>query len=348
VAAASDDPFAVPEAAPLVWPRRLFVGLAAAVLFGCSGGLWLGTQMPGPEGSGALPELDEGQRAAAARMDAVVTRLAVDIGERNLTRAPRGLAAAADYLEAELGALGLTVRRLPVETPEGTAWNLEAVVPPVGPSDGRLLVVGAHYDTAHKTPGADDNGSGVAVLLELARRFVAAPTARELRLVAFTNEEPPWFRTPLMGSTVYADALAAGGADVAAMFSLETLGWYDDAPGSQLYPFPFDRLYPDTGNFLAFVGDHGSLRLVRSAVRAFRTATAVPAEGVYLPPVVEGLDWSDHAPFWRHGWAAVMVTDTAPFRNPHYHRTTDTRVDTARMARVLDGVEAAVRATAAD
>jgi hypothetical protein len=351
-----DDPFAVPPEPPSLFPRIL-AGVTATLALGCSGLLWVATQMPGQERLGDLPALDADGRAAAARMDAVVTHLAETIGERNLTGAPAALAAAADYIEGELRALGLEVRRQPVATRSGTAYNLEATIAGRVGSDRAqsvaddsaarpVVVVGAHYDTARGTPGADDNGSGAALLLEIARRLAAAPASREVRIVAFANEEPPWFRTDRMGSVVYADELARTGAAVAAMFSLETLGWYDDAPRSQHYPPPFDLFYPDTGNFVAFVGDHWSLGLVRDSVRAFRAAAPVPAEGASFPAVVEGLDWSDHAPFWRHGWPAVMVTDTAPFRNPHYHEASDTKVDTARMALLLDGVEAAVRAAA--
>ncbi len=351
-----DDPFAAHPEPPSLF-RRILAGVTVTLALGCVGFLWVATQMPGQERVGDLPALDPGGRAAAARMEQVVTHLTATIGERNLTGAPAALAEAADYIEGQLRAVGLEVRRQPVETRAGTAYNLEATIGGRGGSDRarwaadgsaarQLVVVGAHYDTARGTPGADDNGSGVALLLEVARRLAAGPASREVRIVAFVNEEPPWFGTDRMGSVVYADALARTGADVAAMFSLETLGWYDDAPGSQHYPPPFDLLYPDTGNFVAFVGDHWSLGLVRGSVRAFRAAAPVPAEGASFPAVVEGLDWSDHAPFWRHGWPAVMVTDTAPFRNPHYHEASDTQVDPTRMALVLDGVEAAVRVAA--
>jgi Zn-dependent M28 family amino/carboxypeptidase len=192
-------------------------------------------------------------------------------------------------------------------------------------------VVGAHYDTVPGSPGADDNASGVAVLIELSRMV------RGVRFVAFANEEAPYFLTAEMGSFAYARDRASG---VRAMFSLEMLGYYDDTPGSQRYPPPLGLFYPDRGNFIAFVADLSCMRLVRRAASEFRKNSAFPCEWLAAPSLVPGLSWSDHWSFRKHGIPAVMVTDTAFYRYPHYHLPSDTpeKLDYERMARVTMGL----------
>ena len=193
------------------------------------------------------------------------------------------------------------------------------------------IVVGAHYDTVAGSPGADDNASGVAVLIELSRMV------RGVRFVAFANEEAPYFLTAEMGSFVYARDRSDG---VRAMFSLEMLGYYDDAPGSQRYPAPLGLFYPDRGNFIAFVGDLGCMGLVRRSAAGFRKVSKFPCEWLAAPSVVPGLSWSDHWSFRKHGFPAVMVTDTAFYRYPHYHLPSDTpeKLDYERMASVTMGL----------
>ena len=204
-----------------------------------------------------------------------------------------------------------------------TVYNIES-----GHGD---IVVGAHYDTVPGSPGADDNASGVAVLIELSR------IVRGVRFVAFANEEAPYFLTPEMGSFVYARDRADG---VRAMFSLEMLGYYDDAPNSQRYPTPLGLFYPDRGNFIAFVADLSCLNLVRRAAKVFRDNSDFPSEWLAAPSIVPGLSWSDHWSFRKHGIPAVMVTDTAFYRYPHYHLPSDTpeKLDYARMAKVTMGL----------
>lgn len=283
---------------------------------------------------------------AAARLRADVVALAGGIGPRDARRHPAALAKAASFVEAGLAAgTGRPVRRLPFRVAAGEVVNLEVALP--GATEpAAVVVIGAHYDTVPTTPGADDNASGVAALLELGRRLKGAKLPRTVRLVAFTNEEPPYFKTAQMGSLVYARAAASAGDRVVAMLSLETLGYYDPRPGSQSYPPGLGLLYPDRGDYLAFVGNTGSAALVKTAIEAFRGAVDFPAESIAAPAFVTGIDFSDHWSFWQAGFPqAVMVTDTAFMRNRHYHEPTDTpdRLDYARLARVVDGLEAVAR-----
>lgn len=210
-----------------------------------------------------------------------------------------------------------------------------------GPSlKGERIVIGAHYDTAIGTPGANDNATGVAALLELSRLSAHNQFERTLEFVFFTNEEPPSFQTGEMGSLVYARTLRKDNARVVAMISLETIGSYSDARNSQHYPAGFAALYPDTGNFIAFVGDTSSRKLVRCVVESFRRSAKFPSEGIAAPANLPGIGWSDHWSFWQQGYPALMVTDTAPFRYPYYHRALDTpnKLDFERMARVTAGL----------
>lgn len=303
-------------------------------------------RMPGASHSGELPGLTEAQRACALELRRDVEALS-ELGEKSMRR-PRALAAAADLVveRFELGGhqatrLGYDVRGIHVE-------NIEVRVPSTDDARG-AIVVGAHYDTARGSPGANDNGSGVAALLALARRFDArAPLPAPLRFVAFTNEEMPHFGHESMGSRHYADALTDEGVRVAAMLSLETMGCYVDTPDSQRFPEPLSLFYPSRGDFIAFIGDEDSAALVRRSVALFREHAAFPSEGAALPPDMPGVGWSDHRSFWRRGVPALMVTDTAPFRYRHYHRASDTadRVDYERLARVVDGLEGVIRGLA--
>jgi Zn-dependent M28 family amino/carboxypeptidase len=188
----------------------------------------------------------------------------------------------------------------------------------------------------------------VAALLELARLFAARDTERTVRFVAFVNEEPPLFRTGDMGSRQYARAARAQNEDIRAMLSLETIGHYNDAPGSQHYPPLFSPFFPDRGNFIGMVSNIGSRALLRQAVSAFRAASDFPLEYVSTFGWVPGVDWSDHGSFWSEGYPAIMVTDTALYRYPYYHSAQDTpdKVDYARLARVTAALAAVVEALA--
>ncbi len=281
--------------------------------------------------------------AAPAALVAEVRRDVValcDLGERS-TMVPEGLAAGADLIERELSAAGYRVERhtYRVERDDVVAANLIAEIRGSTWPD-QIVVIGAHYDSVTGTIGADDNASGVAGMLALARRFARAKPGRTLRFVAFANEEPPHFHTQDMGSWQYAKRCHDRGETIEAMVSLETIGYYSDEPHSQGYPPPISALYPGTGNFIAFASNVGSLPLTAQSVRAFRARTTLPVESASLPEVVTGMGWSDHWSFWQFDWPAIMVTDTALFRNPHYHETTDLppTLDYARLAQVVQGM----------
>jgi hypothetical protein len=296
-----------------------------------------GVRMPGRNISTAAT-LNDAEVALRAELVADVQALAGDIGERNTARTAQ-LHAAAEFIEASLVRTGLTPRRESYDLRGQACHNIEVEIPGTRPE---ILVVGAHYDSVFGSPGANDNASGVAGLLALARRFAGKPTAQTLRFVAFVNEEPPYFQTEEMGSLVYAKRCKERGDKITAMISLETIGYFSDAPGSQVYPSPgLGLFYPKTGNFIGFVGNFPSRALVRRAVDLFREQKKIPAEGAALPSLVSGVGWSDHWSFWQCGYPAIMVTDTAPFRYPYYHMSSDTpaKLDYDRFALVVSGME---------
>lgn len=268
--------------------------------------------------------------------------LAADIGERNLFRLP-ALRRAADFVAGEWKAQGYRVAPHIYDVGGLPTANLEiALRGRVRPHE--IVLVGAHYDSVLGSPGADDNASGVAALLEMSRLLVDAKPARTVRLVAFVNEEPPFFATPRMGSEVYARAARARGDDIRLMVSLETIGYYSEAPGSQHYPPPLGLLYPDRGNFLAMVSNLKSRRALHRMVGAFRAHSDFPVEWLTAPSLLPGVGWSDQRSFWRRGYPALMVTDTAFYRYPHYHSPQDTaeQLDYEALARVTHGLAWAI------
>lgn len=300
--------------------------------------------MPGSSFAGPAPAFSSEELALVDSLRADVTWLSVGIGERNLGRAPKQLEQAATWVEAELLDAGYAVTPEPFQVNGHAVRNLIADLPgTVSPRE--LIVIGAHYDSAEGTPGADDNASGVAVALALARRLHDSPQPRTVRFVFFTNEEPPYFRTDSMGSDVSAKNAKARGDDVKAMLSLETMGFFTDTKDSQHYPWPFSAFYPSTGHFIAFVADTGSRELAHEVAGTFRRHATIASEGSSVPAFIEGIDWSDHGPYWRAGYRALMVTDTAPFRNPNYHEATDLpgTMDFGRLARVTVGLDAVVK-----
>ncbi len=307
---------------------------------------------------GPLAELTVEQKALRDVLRRDVETLAGKIGERNL-RYYESLQNAALYIEGSFAAAGLNVTRQTYQADGRACHNLEAEIapaeeiPPAGerldhraipPLAQEVVVIGAHYDTVPGSPGANDNGSGVAALLALARRFASRPVQRTLRFVAFANEEQPYFQTGAMGSRVYAGRCRQRNENVVAAVSLETIGYYSDAPGSQRYPPLLSAVYPTTGNFLGFVGNLRSRPLVDQMTGAFRRHARFPSEKGALPSGLPGVGWSDHWSFWQEGYPAVMVTDTAMYRYPHYHLASDTpdKIDYDRLARVVDGLAGVV------
>jgi Zn-dependent M28 family amino/carboxypeptidase len=296
-------------------------------------------RMPGRWYRGPLPPADSELRQTSEELRRHVSRLACEIGERNVRYRPAELAQTADYIEAEFTAAGYEVRRVGYDVDGMRCDNLEVeIVGTTRPDE--VVVIGAHYDSVRGCPAANDNASGVAGVLCLARRFAASTSNRTLRFVAFVNEELPYAHTPDMGSWVYARQCRDRGDNVIAMLSLETIGCYSDAPGTQRYPAGLGRLYPSTGNFIALVGNTRYARLVRQVVGSFRRHEPFPCLGGALPDAMSDIGRSDHWPFWQEGYPALMVTDTAPFRYDHYHTAEDTvdKVDFERTARVIRGL----------
>jgi Zn-dependent M28 family amino/carboxypeptidase len=298
--------------------------------------MWFMTAMPGRSHAGALPALTEHEKTLAARLRIHVHALAGK--ERNTD-----LATPARYIAQAFESHGLAAQTQDFPSGGRTVSNVEVASPAKS-----FIVVGAHYDTVPGSPGADDNASGVAALIELAG--LLGKEGLPIRFVAFANEELPYFMGPEMGSWNSARRARDRGETVRAMLSLEMLGYYRDEPRSQRYPPPLGLLYPDRGNFIAFVGDLGARSLVRKSVAAFRKHASFPSEGVAAPSFVPGVTWSDHWSFRNHGFPAIMVTDTAFNRYPHYHLPTDTpeKLDYERLARVTLGLAATLRALAGD
>jgi len=303
---------------------------------------WAMIRMPLRSYRGPLPPLSPAQSALRDALRQDVQKLAGEIGERNVFT-PRKLRAAADWLETSLTSAGYKISRQSFQANGQSCVNLEVEIQ--GKTRGtEIVVIGAHYDSVIGCPGANDNGSAVAGLLALARAWTGRSPARTVRFVAFVNEEPPFFETEQMGSLVYAKRCRERNERILAMLSLETMGYYSEAKGSQNYPFPVGLFYPSRGDFIGFVGNTGNAKLVRQCVAAFRRHAQFPSEGGALPARLPGIGWSDHWAFWQVGYPALMVTDTAPFRYPHYHTPQDTpdKLDYERLARVMDGLDKVV------
>jgi len=256
------------------------------------------------------------------------------------------LDAVAGYVTDEMRSNGA---RISFQNYTSDGLSYRNVVGMFGPDTGGRVVVGAHYDGAYDTPGADDNASGVAGLLELARMFGENPPPFPVELVAWTLEEPPYFATPEMGSAVHAKIRAEEGADIRLVIALETIGVFKEADGSQDYPTPLLRLYyPSRGDFIAVVGITSQGGTVARIKKLMRGATDLPVYAIAAPTFIPGIDFSDHRNYWGYGYDAVMVTDTAFYRNKNYHSPDDTpeKLDYGRMAKVVEGVYATVLAYA--
>jgi hypothetical protein len=328
---------------------------------------WFGVRMPGKNVSKAAP-LSSDEVALREELRADVQKLAGEIGERNMWHYTK-LNAAADFIEDSFSRAGLHPRRDSYEIRGQACHNIEAEIPgqqgaasaegtaakaavsssavasAKAASQRQIILIGAHYDSVFGSPGANDNGSGVVAMLALARRFAEKTTQHTLRFVAFVNEEPPYFLSDEMGSYIYAGRCKKRGDKIAAMISLETIGYFSDAPRSQTYPSPgLGLLYPRVGNFIGFVSNVHSRTLLRRVVALFRKHAKIPSEGAALPSFIPGVSWSDQWSFWRCGYPGIMITDTAPFRYPHYHSASDTpdKLDYDRFTLVVSGMEKAI------
>jgi Zn-dependent M28 family amino/carboxypeptidase len=276
-----------------------------------------------------------------ARLQSHVLTLTETIGERH-PGAPENLRRAEDYVAQSFSAAGYETQAHEFTAGGQTLRNLIAVRPGLEPA----IVVGAHFDSVPGSPGADDNASGTAVLLELAGRAKEWPAGRKLYFVAFTNEEAPSVKD--MGSYRYVRFLKENRIAVSKMICLEMVGYYDDKKGSQRYPAGLNVLYPSRGNFVALVSNVRSwplLRALRGPLNEFKT---LPVSAAVLPSFIGGIDRSDHVNFWNAGIPAVMISDTAFYRNPHYHLPSDTgrRLDYHRMAQLTRGLDVAIQALA--
>ena len=273
-----------------------------------------------------------------------VSMLSAEIGERHIYH-PRALHAAADYIRSRWSAQGYEVASQTYQLEGVLSENIE-VTRAGAKRAGEICLVGAHYDTVPGSPGANDNASGVAALIEMSRLFTELVPATTVRFVACVNEVPPYFFSRRMGSAVYARAAKLRGDDIRLMISLETLGCYSDLPGSQHYPPLFKYFYPDQANFIAFVSNLRSRGMLRSFAKAFRANSDFPAEDLATWALVPGVAWSDHLSFWREGYPALMVTDTALYRYRYYHTALDTadKLDYRRFAQVTEGLYRALAA----
>lgn len=301
-------------------------------------GLWV----PGQSYSGAPPPLTSTQQELAARLQAHIVAIA---SEPHNTQYPAALERSALAIEQAFAALGFDPQRQEYKSDGATVRNIWVTIEPTEPVQD-AIVVGGHYDSAHDAPGANDNGSGTAGTIELARLLKDfKPKNTRIYLVAFVNEESPFWGTDDHGAFRFAQLLLDRKEAVRGMLSLETLGWFSDKPGSQKYPSPFNWIYPDTGNFVAIVGMPGSRTWLHQVIGPYRQHATVPSIGGIAPSLIPGIAWSDHAAFARLGIPALMLTDTAPFRYPHYHRPSDTpdKVDTATLSRIVSALAQTLR-----
>ncbi|MFP4673187.1 MAG: M28 family peptidase [Opitutales bacterium] len=257
-------------------------------------------------------------------------------------RHTKNLEAAATYIAEHFESAGGEVSSQYFEVSGKRYRNIRARFGPAGDS---LLIVGAHYDAYNNSPGADDNASGVAGLIELAYLLGQTEPAGEVELVAYALEEPPFFGTKHMGSYHHANHISDHSLDVAGVIILEMIGYFSDEPGSQDYPARLFKLfYPNTGNFIGIVGKLQQRPFTKTVKRAMQRGSALPAFSVNAPTNVPGIDFSDHRNYWDFGYNAVMITDTAFYRNKAYHTEDDTwsRLDYIRMTQVVQGVYHAI------
>ena len=295
------------------------------------------TWMPRPQLESYAEEIEIS--GLLERLKSHVERLSISKIGRNHIRQDN-LTPARDYIANQFSALGYEVK---YQNYELYGDQFSNIIVDIDSDDhtSPVLIVGAHYDSVAGSPGANDNASGVAALLEVARYLKnIEETEYRIRLIAFANEEPPYFQTEEMGSMMYVKSMTGSEEQILGMISIETIGYYTNRERSQTYPKLFHLLYPDRGNFVSFIGNLQSRPLVTSSISIFRKNCRVPSEGIASPAFIPGVGWSDHWSFWVSGHKAIMITDTAPYRYPHYHKASDTpdKLNYDQYSRVVHGL----------
>ena len=295
--------------------------------------------MPGKSFQGKTKHLEKMEADVAMKLKLHVKSLCGNSGGRNYIE-KESLDLAKDYIIGQFHSYKYKIIQQEYEISNETYSNIGVELSGKDKPE-EIFIIGAHYDSVIRSPGANDNGSGIAALLELARVFKDKNFSRTIRFVAFVNEEPPHYHTNNMGSFVYANECALKKEKIIGMLSLETIGYYRDEIGSQKYPFPFSLFYPKKGNFIAFVGNISSRSFVRETIQVFRQHAVIPSEGIAAPSFIPGISWSDQWSFWLNNYPGIMITDTAPFRYPYYHSTQDTpdKINYEKMVHVIEGLK---------
>ncbi len=287
----------------------------------------------------------------ASVLEKDVRHLAEVIGERNMSTAGT-MSISAEWIEQRMNDSGLSPYRhnytlsggVMRAAEGGSADNIISEIPGKTDQD-KIVVIGAHYDTVPFSPGANDNASAVAVLLDLCAWITTQTFDKTVRLVSFANEEPPYFLTSNMGSYAYAAECRHKNENIVAMISMDGVGCFSENPKSQQYPVPGLRwCYPDKADFIGMVTRVSDRSLLRRVLKSFRSEARISVQGAALPAYTPGVFWSDHWSFWKHNYPALLVTDTLPFRDQHYHTPNDTpdRLDYIQMARVALGLRSVV------
>ncbi len=324
------------------------------------------THMPGESFKGDFPPLTDSESNLLIFLKRHILKLSNEIGIRNILK-PNSLDLSAEYIEDYFKSCGYQVKRhalllkkeeikrrfasilrmkknvidelLKPLDEQITLYNIEAeLIGKTSPSE--IILVGAHYDSFGSSPGANDNASGVAAILEMARLISKETLPRTIRFVAFVNEEPPFYNSNLMGSWGYAHHARSKNEKIVGMIAIETIGYYTSRPKSQKFLFPLNFFYPQRANFIGFVSNFSSRALLRKCIVSFRKQVSFPSEGIIAPSWFAGVCWSDHLSFWKQGYPAIMVTDTALFRYSHYHGASDRadKIDYPSYARVVLGL----------
>lgn len=323
--------------------RRFFLAGAAGVVGFLGFALWYTTMCEGTWDGTPL------EVARARELTVMEAGLRADVAYLSRTLGPRnpkhydGLVAAADWIRARWASLGYEVREQAFDVEGKECVNLEVEIAGRAAPD-EIVLLGAQYDTWPDSPGANNNGGGVAVLLRVSELLRDHQPDRTIRLVAFTTQEPPYSNTASMGSLHYARRSRERGENIRVMMSMDAIGVYKHEPGTQSLPFPFSLLYPDRGNFLGFIADLPTRSLLVETTRGFKKGSAFPIEAGSVPRWVEGASWSDHASFWRYGYRGIQITDTGAFRSASHTTSDDTmeKMDFVALARITMGMYGAM------